>query len=201
MYSQRRAAAVRARRPQRQRFPRVLYWVIGAGAIALSAGFAVGSLTFGAFGFSPHQAGASGVPASPPSGISFPLAEGILVSATSVPAEGACATSNLGTNVTPTALTNGSNTTICLSTHAGGFALGDIVYILDVSWNSTAPLSTVFEVQVYMGVVPTTNSFTATAYVKTSASITAFEGATLALDMTQTGDTGPTGFSVLVTQL
>jgi len=197
----------RVRPPRRRlpqfRLPRSLYWVVAAGAIALGSGFAVGALTFGPFGFSPQQTGASGVPPPPPAGISFPLAELQLVSNNSSyapPHGGACATSNLGTNATPTALVNGTNTTICLSTHAGGFAVGDLVYIMDVAWNKTAALSTTFQVEVSLIVTPSANSFTATSYVKTSATIGTKEVATYAIDLTQANDTSIGHYSVLVTE-
>jgi hypothetical protein len=199
-----RYAKVRPRRHiPRLRLPKSMYWIVAAGAIALSSGFAFGALTFGPFAFSPQQTGASGAPPPPPVGISFPLAQLQLVSNNSSappPRAGACATSNLGTNGTPTALVNGTNTTICLSTHGGGYALGDLAYILDVSWNKSAALSTTFQVQVSLIVSPSANSFTATAYVKTSATITSHEGATFAIDLTQANDTAINHYSVLVTE-
>lgn len=200
MQGRRRRYPVRAMPGRRPKFPRALYWVIGLGAVALSAGFAVGTLTFGSFGFMPHQAGASGVPPSPPAGISFPLAEAELASATSTPAAGACVTSNLGTNATPTQLVNGTNTTICLSTHSGGFSIGDTIYIMEVAWNASAPLSMTFQVQVYLGVSPSANSIVVTSYIETSAAITSHEGAVFAFDLSQSSDTAITGFTVLVTQ-
>jgi len=192
----------RRRRLPRFRLPRSIYWVVAAGAIALGSGFAVGALTFGPFAFSPQQTGATGTPPPPPTGISFPLAEAQLVSNnnSSLVHVGGCASSNLGTNATPTALVNGTNTTICLTSHGGGYALGDLVYVLYVAWNKTAALSTTFQVEVSLIVSPSANSFTAASYVKTSATIASHEGALFVADLTQANDTALNHYSVLVTE-
>lgn len=183
------------------RIPRAAYWLFAAAAITLVAGLTVGALTLGSFSFTPHQAGAAGVPPSPPDGVSFPLAEASLVAASTNPAVGACNKTNLGTEAKPTNLTSGVNATLCLSSSTNGFALGDAVYLIEISWNASAPLSTEFEIQVYFGTTPTVNSVSVTSYILTTATITAYEGAVYVLDLTQAGDTSVTGFSVLVTQL
>ena len=188
-------------RPKRRRVSRVVYWFGGFMAIALIAGFAVGTLTFGGFGNSPRQTSATSVTPNAPVGVWFPLVEATLVTASSQPAVGDCVSSNLGTEGSPTALTSGVNTTICMSTSADGFALGDLAYILDVEWNTTAVVSTTFEVQVFFAVTPTTGDLVQTSYVQTSPTITSPEIALYALDVTQAGDHGVTGFTVIVTQL
>lgn len=183
------------------RIPRAAYWLFAAAAITLVAGLTVGALTLGSFSFTPHQTGATGVPPSPPDGVSFPLAEAQLVTASTTPAAGACNKTNLGTEAKPTNLTNGANTTVCLSSSSNGFALGDAVYLIEVSWNASAPLSVEFEVQVYFGTTPAVNSVAVTSYVLTTATITSYEGAIFVFDLTQSGDSSVTGFSALVTQL
>ncbi|HTT15874.1 MAG TPA: hypothetical protein VMH49_00735 [Thermoplasmata archaeon] len=170
-------------------------------SIALIAGFAVGALTFGTFGNSPRQTSATSVTPNAPTGVTFPLVEATMVTASSSPATGDCASSNLGTAGAPTALASGTNTTICLSTAAGGYALGDLTYILDVEWDTTADAATTFEVQVFFAVTPTANDVVQTAYVQTSGTITSPEVGVFALDLTQSGDNSVTGFTVIVTEL
>jgi len=188
-------------RRARRRVPRWTYLVAGAAALALLSGYTIGAITLGGFGSVPHQATATSLAPVPPGGVSFPLAEAKLASPTSVPATGACTSSNLGTEGSPAPLVNGKNTTICLTNSAGGFATGDLLYILDVSFDPTAPTGTIFEVQVFLSVTPTANNLVDTAYVNTTATIAATEVATFAADLTQASDTSLNGFTVIVTQL
>lgn len=160
----------------------------------------MGAFLLGSFSSVPAQSSASGTPSAPP-GVSYTLAQAQIVSGTSVPATGACTTSNLGNLSSPTALTNGTSTGICLSTAVGGFAAGDVMYILQVSWNHSALNATVFEAQIAVDVTPTSHNIVATSYVKTSATIVSSESAVFAVDLIEAGDTSVTGFSVLITQL
>lgn len=182
------------------RISRTLLWVAGFASLALVAGFTLGALTIGGFTSAPQQATATGV-TSPPTGLSFPLVEATLVTGSSTPGAGACTVSNLGTKLSPTPLTDGTNTTICLSTSGGGFALGDILYILDVAFASTAAVSTTFEIQVFLSVTPSASDIVQTAYVQTSATIATGETATLAVDLTQASGTSLNGFAIIATQL
>jgi hypothetical protein len=167
----------------------------------MASGFTIGAFTIGGFGTTHHQTGAQGVPPSPPAGVSFPLAEATMVTASGSPGVGACTASNLGTGLAPTALTSGANTTICLTTSAGGFALGDLAYIVDVQWATNATVSTTFEVQVFLSVSPSAHDLLATSYVQTSATITSPEVAVFTADLTQSSDTSVAGFNVLVTEI
>lgn len=193
----------RVRHPVRRR-PRIsaplIFLGVGAAILTSIAGFTIGSLVLGGFSSTPSQAGAYGIPNAPP-GISFVEAEAQFVNATSVPAAGACIASNLGTLAAPTVLTSGASTALCLTTSATGYASGDTVYILEVSWNSSAAVSTTFKVQVSIDVLPATNDISVTSYVNTSATISPSEQAIYSVDMTQAGDTGVTQFAMLVTQL
>jgi hypothetical protein len=186
---------------ERKRLPRVFYIFLGIAALLLVTGFTIGALTLGGFGSSPRQANAQVVIPGPPAGLTFPLDEATFVTASSSPAAGACTASNLGTPADPTPLVSGENTTICMATVAGGFALGDTAYILDLEWNTTAAISTTFEVQVFVSVSPSAHDVLVTSYVNTTATISAPEIATYAIDLTAADDTGVTGFNVLVTQL
>lgn len=178
------------------------FWVVIAAGAALiiTSGFAVAAFTIGTFSSNPLQSAATGTPNAPP-GVTYPLAEAQLVNATTVPAAGACTTSNLGHLATPTALVSAVNTAICLNTPAAGFATSDYMYIFEISWSSTSAISTIFEVQIGVDVVPVTNDFVATSYVETSATISTTEEATYALDLTAASDTSVVQFNVLVTQL
>jgi hypothetical protein len=188
-------------RRARRRVPRWTYLVAGAAALALLSGYTIGAITLGGFGSVPHQATATSLAPVPPVGVSFPLAEAGLPGAKAMPAAGACTASNLGTQNSPAALVNGKNTTICLTNSAGGFANGDLLYILDVSFDPTAPTATVFEVQVFLAVTPTANDLVDTAFVNTTVAISSTEVATFAADLTQSSDTSLDGFTVIVTQL
>jgi hypothetical protein len=176
--------------------------VLGVGVAILGsvAALAMGSFIIGSFSSSPPQSSAGGIPNAPP-GVSFVFAEAQIVNATTVPAAGACAASNLGTSASPTNLTSGTVTALCLSSAVGGFSAADLMYTLEIAWNTTAANATAFKVQVSLDVTPTAHDIAVTSYVKTSATITSAESAVYALDLTQSGDTGVTQFSVLVTQL
>ena len=173
---------------------------VGAAILAAVGALSVGSLVLSSFASTPRQAGASGLLNAPP-GLSFPLAEAQPVNATTIPAAGACISSNLGTLAIPTLLSNGVAVGLCLNTPAGGFAPADMMFIMEISWSSAAANATVFKLQVSVDVTPSANNVNATSYVNTSRTISTSEQAIYALDMTQALDTSVTGFSVLVTQL
>jgi len=177
-----------------------LYVALGVGAAILASvgALSVGSLVFSTFASVPQQTGATGIPNAPP-GVSFPLAEGQVVSGTSTPATGGCSVGNLGTLTSPTLLTDGATTALCLNTPVGGFAAADDMFELEIAWSHAAANGS-FKLQVSIDVTPSANDVGATSYVNTSA-ITVSEQAFYALDLTQAGDTSVTGFSVLVTQL
>jgi hypothetical protein len=179
-----------------------LYVVLGvAAAILASVGaLSVGSLVFSTFSSVPQQTGATGIPNAPP-GVSFPLAEGQVVSGTSTPATGGCAVGNLGTPTSPTLLTNGTSTVLCLNAPVGGFAAADDMFELEIAWSHAAANGTVFKLQISVDVTPSANDIAATSYVNTSVPIVVSEQAFYAVDLTQAGDTSITGFSVLVTEL
>ncbi len=190
--------------PRSRRRTWVVVLGVGVGILASVAALAVGTYVLGTFASIPPQTSAGGIP-NAPTGVSFPLAEALIVNGTTVPATGNCTASNLGTAGSPTSLSSGNKTAICLNFNAtGGFHFGDLMYTLVLAWNSSAANATVFEVQVSIGVTPTgpTHNITGvTSYVKTSTHITSTEEAIFAVDLTQAGDFGVTQFSVLVTQL
>jgi hypothetical protein len=183
-----------------RRVPRWSYLVAGVAALALIGGFTLGSITIGGFGSTPRQATATAV-ALAPAGVGFPLAEAKIASVSSVPPQGSCTTPNLGTRISPDLLVSGTNSTLCLTTSLTGFSSGDLLYILDVSFNLSAPVSTHFQIDVFLSMTPAANDLVATGYVETSATIAATEVVTLAADLTQAGDGGIVGFTVIVTQL
>jgi hypothetical protein len=179
-----------------------LYVALGvATAILASVGaLSVGSFVFSTFASVPQQTGATGIPNAPP-GVTFPLAEAQVVNATTVPAAGGCSAGNLGTLASPTLLTNGASTALCLNAPGGGFSAADQMFTLEIAWSHAAANATIFKLQVSVDVTPTAYDVSATSYVNTSAAITVSEQAVYALDVTQAGVTSVTGFSVLVTQL
>lgn len=178
---------------------RTLGWLGVFAVVGIVAGYAAAILTVGGFGYTPHQTSVTGVP-TPPVGVGFPLVEEVAVGSAGAPPAGACTVSNLGTPTSPTPLTSGTNTTICLSTSAGGFALGDAVYLTAVSWNSSAAHGTTYQVQVFYSVTPVTKDILATSYVSTSATITATEEAVFVADLPQSGALAVNGFSIIVTE-
>ncbi|HYA11072.1 MAG TPA: hypothetical protein VEH10_05330 [Thermoplasmata archaeon] len=117
-----------------------------------------------------------------------------------MPAAGACSASNLGTLAVPTNLTNGGDTGICLTTATGGIATGDTMYVFEISFNQSALVSHVFQVEIRVSVTPAANGIAVTAYVRTSAAIAVAEYATFALDLTSAGDTAVLQYALLVTQ-
>lgn len=166
----------------------------------VSSGFVYGAFVIGSFGFNPRQSSAAGAPMPPP-GVVYTTAEATLVSATSLPATGACAALNLGTLASPNLLVNGASTGICLNNVTGGYAGGSTMYTLQVEFNHTAANATIFEIQVGVDVTPAANDIVLAAYIQTSAAITVAENATLAVDLTAAGDSSLVSFNVLVTQL
>ncbi len=185
-----------------KRLPRAFYLLVGIAVLTLITGFTLGALTLGAFGSTPHQATVSSLTPGAPPGLTFPLAEATMVEPTGSPAVGDCVASNVGTEVSPTPLVNGQNTTICLTAVAGGFALGDLVYVFDVSWNGSAALSTTFEVQLFVSVAPSVHDVLETSYVNTTATVPSpDEIATFSLDLTAGGDSAVAGYNIIVTQL
>jgi len=192
----------RAERPTRRRFAGSAYWVLigGAAAAIISSGFVMGAFVIGSFASNPFQSSAQGAPMPPP-GVSYVQAAAEIVGPATSPASGACVTSNLGTLPTPTALTDGANTGICLSTSGTGFNTGDTMYIFEISFSHLAANATIFEVQLGVSVTPSANDVVVTSFLKTSAAITVSENATFGLDMTESGDVSIVSFGVLVTQL
>jgi hypothetical protein len=178
------------------------YLVLAVAVFALIGGFTLGSFTFGSFGYIPRQSSASGNAPGSPAGLSFPLAEAQLVSVSTAPAAGNCTATNLGTNASPIHLSNGNYTGICMTAvPAGGYAPGDTMWVLEVSWNASGTPLTSFQLRVTVDVTPATNDVAVVAYVETSATITTFETAVLAVDLTQAGDSSVGSFSILATQL
>ncbi len=177
------------------------YLVLAIATFAVVAGFALGSFTFGSFGFIPKQTGASGVAPGAPAGVQFPLAEATFVTPSSTPATGACTTTNLGTNLTPNHLTSGAAVGICLNAFSGGYLTGDTMWILEVLWNTSATVSTLFNVSIFESTTPATDSILATAWVETSATITANETAIFAVDLSQSTISSVNTFNVLVTEV
>lgn len=192
----------RVRPRPRRRLRGHALWLLLAGAASLivASGFALGSFFLGGFSSVPAQSSAGGIPQAPP-GVSYPLAGAEIVNTTNVPVAGTCTSSNLGALNAPTVLTNAGAIGICLTSSAGGYAAGDTMYVLEVSWSTAAPVSTEYMVQVGIDVTPVAHNISATSYVETSTAITGTESAFFALDMTQAGDTSVTQFSVLVTEL
>jgi len=186
--------------PRSSRRPWFIVLGLGAAILASVTALSLGSFTFGSFSSVPNQSSAGGIPNAPP-GVTFPLAEAQLVNSTTVPASGACVTSNLGTSTSPTRLSNGNATGICMKTVVGGFAPGDTMFTMEISWSSVAHNATVFKLQVSMSVTPSANDVSVVSYINTSATITSSEQAIYALDLNQASDTSVTGFSVLVTEL
>jgi hypothetical protein len=75
------------------------------------------------------------------------------------------------------------------------------MYVLEVSWGTTAANATIFEAQIGVSVTPAANDIVAASYLKTSATITSAETAIFAIDLTQAGDTSLITFNVLITEL
>jgi hypothetical protein len=187
--------------PRRVLRPRTYALIaVGAAALVAGAGLGLGAFVIGTFAASPPQSSAGGAPAAPP-GVTYAYAGAEFVNATTVPAVGDCVNSNLGTHDDPTALTNGAETPICLSTNPDGYASGDTVYFLEIVWNTSAIVSTTYEVQISVSVTPSTNDVVVASYVETSATITVNETAVFAVDLTQSGDSSVTAYDALVTQL
>jgi len=192
----RRPSKVRGSRRRRVLSPGVCLIVAGSAVLIAVAGYSVSAFVISTF---PSQGSVSGGP-SAPAGVSNVLAQAQLVGSTTVPATGACSVPNLGTQVSPTNLTNGSNTGICLNTATGGFATGDTMYVFEISFNHSALVSHVFQVGIRVSVTPAVNSVALTAYVRTSAAIAVVEYATFAVDLTSAGDTSVLQYTLLVTQ-
>jgi len=188
----------RARGSRRRRLLRPgMLLIVGASAVVIAvAGYSVAAFVISTF---PSQGAGSGAP-SAPAGVSDVLAQAEVVGPTSVPATGACAVSNLGTPASPTNLTNGTNTGLCLNAATGGFAAGDTMYVLEISFNHSALVSQVFQVEIHVSVTPAVNSIAVTAYVRTSAAIAVVEYASFAVDLTSAGDTSVLQYTLLVTQ-
>jgi hypothetical protein len=186
--------------PRPFRHTPLLLVATGVALLTMVGGYALGSFVLGGFGSAPAQSAASGAPSAPP-GVTYVEVLAMPVNSSTTPATGGCNASNLGNATHPTNLTNGTSTAICLSHSATGFAAGDTMYVLEVSWNATALNSTVFKIQVSIDVSPSTNDISVTAYLRTSATISTSEQAVFALDMIQAGDTAVTGYSMLTTQL
>lgn len=185
-----------------RRWGRGATWLAVAGVAALIgvSGYSVGAFVIGTFATVPNQSSATANPTAPP-GVSYVLTEDQIVSSTTVPASGNCVTSNLGNQTSPALLSNGNKTGLCLSISGTGFGTGDNMYIMEISWNTSAAVGTVFQAQIGLGVTPVSHDIVTTAYVKTSATITTSEMAVFAVDLTQSGDSGVTQLSVLITQL
>ncbi len=188
-----------------KRLPRAFYIILGIAVLTLITGFTLGALTLGSFSSAPHQATVSSLAPSAPAGLTFPFVGAAMVEPTGSPSVGECTASNLGTELSPTALVDKTNSTVCLSAVAGGFSLGDLVYLFDISWNSSAATHTIFEIQLFVSVVPSTHDVLLTSYVNTTATIAASpsapEIATFTLDLTAGGDSAVAGYNIIVSQL
>jgi hypothetical protein len=179
----------------------MVYVAAGVGSIALVTGFTLGSIGFGfgSFEYVPAQGSASGLAPGSPVGLAFTLAEQELVSPTTTPATGNCTATNLGTSAMPNVLVSGASIPICLSASAGGFATGDSMWIIDISFNTSAFPSAVYNLTVFEATSPASHQILDTVWIETSASITSTETVVLAVDLTQSSDSSVPQWSVIAT--
>ena len=173
---------------------------VGLAILTFIPGFVLGSLALGWSTPAPRQNTSYGLVGAVP-GVSFALAQATVVNSSTTPAAGGCAVANLGNVTAPVGLASGAADPVCLSAATGGYSPGDVMYLLEVSWDSKASNATLFRLTVSVGVTPSTNDIQETSYVRTSSTISSAEQAVYALDLFQAGDTSVTGFSVVVTQL
>lgn len=190
------------RRPQARKGSNVAFVLLGVGLAILTfiPGFVLGSLALGWSAPAARQNTSYGMLDTVP-GVSFALAEASVVNSSTTPATGGCSVSDLGNATTPVGLANAEANPVCLSAASGGYAEGDVMYLLEVSWDSKASNATTYQVSVSVGVTPSTNDIQEVSYVRTSPTISPAEQAVYALDLFQAGDSSVTGFSVVVTQL
>ena len=149
---------------------------------------------------SPSRSSPHGTP-NAPAGVSLIFAGTETVGAAGEPGPGNCTESNIGSRASPTALENGTNIPVCLTTSSTGFSVGDILYAVELAFNRSANASTTYEVEIAIDVTPPVNNIAAVSYVRTSSSLRAAEDVTYVVDVTLTGDSQVTMFAVLATEL
>jgi hypothetical protein len=173
--------------------------------LAMVGGFALASFTIGNFTNAPGQSGAGGT-VGVATGVTFTSAQAISASSTSVPVAGAsgCIAVDSSSALLPDSLTYGaspgSNLPICVNAVAStGFTTGDTLYTWTITWSSSAPVSTTYEIAIY---ISATHDVQTSYFVKTPSSITSGDiaNAVLGLDMTVASDTAVNSYSVIVSQ-
>ena len=190
--------------PRQRRIRRSSVYVATIAAmLAMVGGFALASFSIGSFTNAPGQSGAGGT-VGVATGVSFTSAQAVLASATSVPAVGGCLAADASAANTPDPLTYaaspGGNLPVCVNGVAlTGFGAGDTLYTWTIAWSSSAPLSTTYEVAVY---ISATHTVQTSYFVKTPSTITSGDvaNAVLGLDMTAASDTAVNSYSVIVSQ-
>ncbi len=184
---------------------RTIYIGTVVAMLAMVGGFVVASFTIGPFTNAPSQ-GAASTSAPGLSTVSFPAENVTMASSTNKPVAlgGACTATSSSTKALPTTLVSAGGTTVntilyCLdSVTTSGFASGQLVQVLNVTWASTTAVSTEFEVNVF---ISATNNVQTTAYLETPGTVAApGPSVEIVLDLPVASDTTVTSFTVLVSQ-
>ncbi len=166
-------------------------------ALSFFVGYALAALTLGSFTNTYNEGGATYAP-NPPTGVSFTSAGSSLASLTSPSSATKCTATDSSSSGSPGTLVSGVNFWVCLnSVVTTGYLASDSIYQATITWSTSAPTSTTYELSVYFGGA---TSSPVNAFVKTPATLSSSATAMVTFDLTSGGITSVTSVDVLVHQ-
>ena len=166
-------------------------------AISFIGGVVLAAFTLGSFTNTYNEGGATYAP-NPPTGVTFTSAGANLATLTSPSSATKCTATDSSTSSSPVSLVSGSTVFGCLNSVATtGYLAADTIEYATVTWSTSAPVSTTYEVSVYFGGA---TSSPVNVFVKTPATLSSSASAIVTFDLTSGSVSSVTSVDVLVHQ-
>ena len=162
---------------------------------AFAGGYVFAAFNIGSFNTTFNQALSNDVP-NAPTGVTFTSADVQVASLTIPVSTGICTSTDSSTATAPDALAAAS-IFVCLNSVTSGYASTDSIQTITITWGPTAPVSTTYELTIYIGGATLSS---VKAYVKTPSTLSTAASAMIAFDLTSGLVTSVSSLSVLVSQ-
>jgi hypothetical protein len=161
------------------------------------AGYAYADYTIGQFTTTYNQ-GAGSLNPTAPTGVTFTSANTAFASQTNPVTTGSCTSADSSTPTSPDLLSISSTIVVCLNARATtGYLATDEISQVTLTWGTTAPTSTTYELAIYFGGA---TAAPVKAYVKTPSTLSASAPAMITFDLTAAGVIDVSSMSVIVSQ-
>jgi hypothetical protein len=166
-------------------------------ALSFISGAALAAFAMGSFTNTYNEAGAQYTP-NPPTGLSFANAGANLAGLTSPSSATICTSTDSSSSSSPGNLASGTTTFGCINSVATtGYLVSDTIEYATVTWSTSTPVSTTYEVSVFFGGA---TSSPMNIFVKTPSTLSSSASEILTFDLTSMGLTSVTSVTVLVHQ-